>query len=194
MRVATAPREATSLGTDVGKAIAVFGSSEPVDGSPLYEQARRVGSLLAREGLAVVTGGYGGVMEAASRGAVESGGRAMGITTRDFGHLRAGPNQYLTDHLETEDLYDRTRELISRCAGYIILEGKAGTLAELTFLWALHRARLLGDKPIVLLGAFWKAFLEDVETSGLLERSQSAATRITRSPEEAVGAVTEHLQ
>lgn len=175
--------------TAAGGAIGVFGSSEPAEGDPLYEEARQVGSLLAREGLTVVTGGYGGVMEAASRGAVESGGRALGITTRAFGALREGPNRYLTDHVETDDLHERTRELISRCTGYIILKGKAGTLAELTFLWALHRARLLGDRPIVLLGAFWKGFLENVETMGLLDRNQAAVTRVTRSPEEAVGAV-----
>jgi len=54
-------------------AVAVFGSSEPAAGDPLYEAARRVGSLLAGAGYDVVTGGYGGVMEGASRGAVEAG-------------------------------------------------------------------------------------------------------------------------
>ncbi len=171
------------------QAIAVFGSSEPADGTPLYDEARRVGALLAREGFIVVTGGYGGVMEAASRGAVESGGRTLGITTRELSPLRSGPNPYLTTHLETEGLLERTRELIVRSAGYIILRGQAGTLAELSLLWALHRARLQGDRPVVLLGGFWQGFIDEVETLGLVDRSQLAVTHVVETPEDAVAVI-----
>lgn len=169
--------------------IAVFGGSEPVCGSALYEEARRVGDLLARAGFTVITGGYGGVMEAASRGAVEAGGSAFGITARALSPLRSAPNPYLTRHLEEEGLFERTRELIGRSAGYIILRGKAGTLAELTFLWALHRARLLGDRPIVLLGGFWQGFLDKVDSLGLVEGSQLAITHVAGTPEDAVTAI-----
>ena len=61
------------------KAIAVFGSSEPEAGSAPYETAYRLGTLLAAARHPVVTGGYGGVMEAASRGAREAGGTTIGI-------------------------------------------------------------------------------------------------------------------
>lgn len=174
---------------DTEQCIAVFGSSEPDEGSALYDQAREVGSLLGRHGFTVVTGGYGGVMEAASRGAVEAGGQTLGITTRELSPLRAGPNPYLSRHLETEGLFERTRELISRSAGYIILRGKAGTLAELSFLWALHRARLQGDRPVVLLGGFWQGFIDEVETLGLVDRSQLAITYVVATPEDAVAVI-----
>ena len=59
--------------------IAVFGSSEPLPGQTRYESARALGDGLARAGFGVVTGGYGGVMEAASRGAREAGGTATGV-------------------------------------------------------------------------------------------------------------------
>lgn len=166
--------------------IAVFGSSEPREGSLLYEQARRVGSLLAREGYVVITGGYGGVMEAASRGAREAAGEALGITSRALSPMRAGPNPYLTRHVEAEGLLERTDELIRRSSGYIILPGKAGTLAELTFLWALDRARLLGDRPIVLLGPPWRRYLDHLASLELLERVQIDITHVAGTPEEAV--------
>ena len=172
------------LATD--RAVAVFGSSDPVEADPDYELARHVGSLLGHAGLLVVTGGYGGVMEAASRGAVEAGGRALGITARALSPLRASPNRWLTEHVEAADLFDRTRELMHRSHGYIILPGKAGTLAELTFLWALHRARLLGDRPIALLGTPWKVFLEQVGALNLLDGAQMDVTHLAATPEDAV--------
>ena len=175
------------------RAVAVFGSSDPVEGDPDYALARRVGDLLGREGFLVVTGGYAGVMEAASRGAVEAGGRALGITSSALSPLRASPNRWLTDHIETIDLFERTRELMNRSQGYIILPGKAGTLAEVTFLWALHRARLLGERPIALLGSPWRGFLEGVGTLGLLDRAQFDVTHLADTPEDAVALMVRRI-
>ncbi|HZI94324.1 MAG TPA: LOG family protein [Patescibacteria group bacterium] len=175
------------------RSVAVFGSSDPIETDPLYETARQVGRLLARSGFVVVTGGYAGVMEAASRGALEAGGTTLGITTRALSPLRAAPNPYLTLHLEEADLFDRTRELIGRSAGYIILPGKAGTLAELTFLWALNRARLLQDRPIVLLGASWRSYLEQVATLALVDRREIEITHVAATPEEAVDMIRSRI-
>jgi uncharacterized protein (TIGR00730 family) len=177
-----------------GPAVAVFGSSEPAEGEPLYEAARRVGHLLAREGFEVVTGGYGGVMEAASRGAVEAGGVSLGITSRALSPLRRAPNPYLTRHIEEGDLFERTRELIGRSAGYIILPGKAGTLAELTFLWALNRAQLLQGRPIVLLGPSWRSYLEQVNALELVDPPELEITHVAGTPEEAVGLIRSKIR
>jgi len=174
--------------------VAVFGSSEPQDGSPAYALAREVGRLLALAGYRVVTGGYGGVMEAASRGAVEAGGQTLGITTRALSPVRPGPNRYVTEHIDTEGLFERTRALIDRAAGYIILPGKAGTLAELTFLWALHRARLLGDRPVVLIGAVWSRFLAHLGDQALLDRPELEITRVVSTPGEAVEVMRRNIR
>jgi uncharacterized protein (TIGR00725 family) len=78
----TGDREADSL---AGRTIAVFGSSEPKPGSEAYETARAVGRLLASRGARVANGGYGGVMEGASRGAAETNGAVVGVTCAIFG-------------------------------------------------------------------------------------------------------------
>lgn len=166
--------------------VAVFGSSEPSEGDPAYEIARTVGALLAEAGFRVITGGYGGVMEAACRGARDAGGHTLGITTRALTPLRASPNRFLSEHVEEEGLFERTRELIGRSAGYIILPGRAGTLAELTFLWALHRARVLGERPIVLLGDPWIGFLRTLRDLSLLDAEQLGITFSAGTPQEAV--------
>jgi uncharacterized protein (TIGR00730 family) len=164
--------------------VAVFGSSEPAPGHPLYEEARRIGRLLAGAGFGVVNGGYGGVMEGASRGAREAGGAAIGVTTKDF--ARGSGNPWLSVEHSEEDLFARTRRLIEISAAYIILPGKAGTLAEAAFLWALHRARLLNGKPIILVGPFWSGFVEQLVARDLLGTEQAAATSFAAGAEEAV--------
>jgi uncharacterized protein (TIGR00725 family) len=167
-----------------GPAIAVFGSSEPRPGDDLYDLAYRLGRLLARARYTVVTGAYGGVMEGASRGAHEAGGPTLGVPCAIFD--TRSPNAYLTDVVPTQNLYDRTRVLIERASGFVVLPGKAGTLAELAWLWALHRAGCLGTRPVVLLGAGWKPLIDLLERSGMLEPSQILCTRLARTPEEAV--------
>jgi uncharacterized protein (TIGR00730 family) len=164
--------------------VAVFGSSEPAEGDPLYEQARRVGHLLATAGYGVLTGGYGGVMAAASRGAVEARGRAVGVTCAAFAGRE--PNPYLTELRDTPDLVARTGALIESACGYIVLHGKSGTLAELTLVWALHRAGSLGRRPVVLLGAAWRPFLHHLVRGAMIEDEQLGITSVVDEPEDAV--------
>jgi uncharacterized protein (TIGR00730 family) len=164
--------------------IAVFGSSEPRGGDPLYEQAYRLGALLAAAGYRVINGGYGGVMEAASRGAAEAGGQTLGVACTIFSWRQ--PNPFLSEVIETPDLFARTRELVERARGFVVMQGKSGTLAELAFLWALHRAGCLERRPVVLLGRGWNGLLRCLEAEGILEVSQLEVTRVVESPEAAV--------
>jgi len=178
--VLTVPRAAVGIG--------VFGSSEPGLGTPLYESARTLGGDLARAGYRVVTGGYGGVMEGASRGAREAGGTATGVVCDVF--PGRAPNGFLTDVAPTADLFERTRELVRLSRGFVVLGGRAGTLAELAFLWALHRAGCLDGRPVLLLtdsdGGPWNALMRCLERNRLLDPPQLAATDVVRTPDEAV--------
>lgn len=164
--------------------VAVFGSADPLEGEPLYELAREVGGRLAAAGYGVVTGGYGGVMEGASRGAAEAGGAAVGITCASFGART--PNRFLTEAREEPDLVSRTGTLIEVARGYIVLHGKSGTLAELTLVWALHRAGSLGRRPVVLLGDAWRPFLHHLVRGAMIEDDQLGITRVADGPEDAV--------
>ena len=171
--------------------VGVFGSADPPEGDPLYELARRVGQLLVTAGYGVVTGGYGGVMEGASRGAAERGGVAVGITCATFSDR--APNRFLTEVREAQDLVRRTGSLIDAACGYIVLHGKSGTLAELTLVWALHRAGSLGHRPVVLLGTAWRPFLHHLVRAAMIESDQLAITRVADGPEEAVAELDRFL-
>ena len=174
-------------------AIAVFGGSEPAEGSPAYREAYEVGRLLAGAGFSVLNGGYGGVMEASARGARESGGRSIGVTTGAF-LFRSGPNPYIDEEIREPDLHARTRRLIEEASGFIVLKGRSGTLAELAFLWALRKADLLGPKPVLLLGDVWEDLLGHLGALGLLDPEAREACRIARSPREAIDALARTLR
>ncbi|MFQ5720299.1 MAG: LOG family protein, partial [Acidobacteriota bacterium] len=174
-------------------AIAVFGSGEPTPGDPAYAAAREAGERLAKAGVAVVTGGYGGVMEAASRGAREAGGLAIGVTVEAFGD-RARPNRWLTSEIPTPDLFVRTRTLIAATAGALVMSGKAGTLAEVSFLWALHRARLVGDHLVVLVGEAWQPAFRALCDAGIVAGRPMEYTRLVGDVQAGVALLLEKME
>ncbi len=166
------------------RTIAVFGSSEPRPGDAVYEEARRVGSLLARAGCVVLNGGYGGVMEASSRGAREADGHVIGVTVESFS--RPSANRYLVEEVREPDLYCRSRRLIEGGDAFIILPGRSGTLSELTLLWALLRAGQIPDKRISLMGEEWPVLLDTLRQLNFLEPRLLEVTRCTPNPDQAV--------
>ena len=163
--------------------IAVFGASDAGPDTPSWQAALEIGRGVAAAGLPVVCGGYGGVMEAASRGAREAGGEAIGVTCRVF--RGRTPNRYLTLEIEEADLAARTHRLIVLARGFIVLAGGAGTLAELALLWAYRRAGALAA-PIVILDDLWESMARDLARTGRLDRRVSGAMRFARSAGDAV--------
>ena len=110
--------------------IAIYGSSSVGPSDPAYRMAFELGGELARAGAAIVTGGYGGVMEAASRGAHEAGGDVVGVTVELF--ERRGPvNAWVREHVHTTDLFERIGTIVRRSDGFVVAPGSIGTLAEL---------------------------------------------------------------
>lgn len=139
--------------------IAVFGSSHPLPGEPDYEEARLVGSELASRGFSVCTGGYGGVMEAALRGARESGGRTVAVTAAFF---RKESNAWADEGCVVETWQERLFELIRLGDGYIVCKGGTGTMAELAVVWEMLNKQVMRAKPLAVLGDFWAPIIERI--------------------------------
>ena len=142
-----------------GPVAAVFGSARAREGDAEYMRARAVGRHLARAGWAVMTGGYSGVMEAASRGATDVQGHAVGVT---FPSWTTTPNAWLTEERPTASLFDRLRELVSADA-LVAVGGGVGTLAEVALAWNLRQK---GDAsgPLVLVGPRWAEVVNALAT------------------------------
>src|SRR6266478_2349024 len=77
--VHTDPWRVLRIQAELGPAVSVFGSARTARGSHEYDTAERIASGLVRAGYAVITGGGPGIMEAANRGAVQSGGVSVGL-------------------------------------------------------------------------------------------------------------------
>ena len=112
--------------------VTIFGGSKCQESAREYADALRVGQLLAEAGFTICTGGYAGVMEAASRGAHERGGRVIGITMNQF---KSEPNRYLTKKIASEHFYERLQRLITQSVGYVALRGGMGMVTEISLVW-----------------------------------------------------------
>ncbi|HEY2866818.1 MAG TPA: LOG family protein [Pyrinomonadaceae bacterium] len=133
--------------------VTIFGGSKCNEQSEEYQQAVEIGSRLAEAGFTICTGGYLGVMEAASRGAREKGGRVFGIVMNQF---KSEPNRYLTDKVASAHFYERLQNLIMRSVGFIALRGGMGTVTEVSLVWNKLQTKVLDPRPIVLLGPSWR--------------------------------------
>ena len=129
--------------------ISVFGSSRPREGDADYEDARELGRALAAHGFRVCSGGYGGVMEAVSRGAKEAGGSTLGITAEFF---QSHANRWVDDEIHVGTWEERLFELIRRGDGFVACKGGTGTLVELAVVWEMLNKSVMARKPFVVLG------------------------------------------
>jgi uncharacterized protein (TIGR00725 family) len=143
-----------------GRIITIFGGSKCSPDSQEYKDALAIGRRLAEEGFTICTGGYLGVMEAASKGAREAGGRVLGIVMNQF---RSEPNRFLTDKVATDHFYDRLQNLITRSVGFVAMRGGMGTVTEISLVWNKLQTGVLGKRPLVLVGDCWKSVVESWE-------------------------------
>lgn len=138
--------------------VGVFGSADPAEGSAEYEIARRVGAALGAMGYTVVNGGYGGTMEASARGAVEAGGKAIGVICTVW---KSAANAYVSRVITTTSLEGRLEKLIEMArGGYVVLPGSTGTLQELAVVWERMCKKAMPVRPIVCVGEFWRPLVE----------------------------------
>src|SRR5918993_4595513 len=170
------------------KIVTIFGGSKCSEGYPEYEQARRVGQLLAEAGMTICTGGYLGVMEGASRGARESGGRVLGIVMNQF---KAEPNRYLTEKVASAHFYERLQNLITRSVGFVAIRGGAGTVTELSLVWNKLQTKVIESRPLVLLGACWPPVIESLREHLVVSEHDVALLDFAATPEEAVRVIVE---
>ena len=139
------------------KIVTIFGGSKCSPDSPEYQDARDMGSRLAEAGFTICTGGYLGIMEAASRGAREKGGRVFGIVMNQF---KSEPNRYLTDKVATDHFYDRLQNLITRSVGFVAFRGGMGTVTEISLVWNKLTTGVLPRRPLVLVGDCWQRVVD----------------------------------
>lgn len=136
------------------KTVTVFGSARLAAEHPVSRQAYAVGWALAKEGYAVVTGGGGGVMEAANKGALDAGGDSIGFNI----HLpmEQSLNPYTTESYRFEHFFGRKVAMTLDASAYVYAGGGFGTFDELFEVITLIQTGIIPQVPVILLGKdFW---------------------------------------
>jgi len=141
--------------------VTIFGGSAPQPETPAYHEAYALGRMLAERGHTVLTGGYIGTMEAASRGAHEAGGHVIGVTCEDIEAWRkVKPNAWVKEELRYKTLMERIAGLIKGCDAAIALPGGPGTLTEISLMWNLMIVESLPRRPLILVGDGWQSVFD----------------------------------
>jgi uncharacterized protein (TIGR00730 family) len=170
-------------------AVSIFGSARIAEGTPTYEAARHTARLFAEAGLAVVTGGGPGVMEAANRGAREGGGLSVGFNIL-LPHEQ-GLNPYCDIAVTFKHFYARKTMFVKAAEGFVIFPGGFGTLDELFESLTLIQTGKIGTFPVVLFDSdYWEEMLtwvrEEALADGLVSPGDLDLLMVTDDPEEAV--------
>ncbi|MEO6940014.1 MAG: LOG family protein [Candidatus Kapaibacterium sp.] len=139
------------------KFITVFGPSSALPDSALYAEAESLGGMLGAKGFNVVTGGYEGVMEAASKGARANEAGTVGVTAEVYYARGRAANAYITKELRVKSAVDRLMELIDLADAFVAIGNSPGTLLEVMTVWEYILKAFIEPKPIILVGEDWQA-------------------------------------
>jgi uncharacterized protein (TIGR00725 family) len=142
--------------------VAVLGSARLGESDPAWAVGHELGRLLADAGFQVMTGGYGGLMAAVSRGAHEAGGHVIGLPMTAWTHL--APNEWNAELVWAEDYPQRLAEMLS-CRAVVALDGGIGTLSELAVVWSARQTEN-GAPVLVAVGDRWRRILGDPFAQG----------------------------
>jgi len=175
-------------------AVALFGSARVDEGSEPYEWARAAGRRFAEKGWAVVTGGGGGVMEGANRGAKEGGGLSVGFNIV-LPHEQQ-PNPYLDIAYTFDHFYARKVCFVRPSEGFVIFPGGFGTLDELYESLTLIQTGKIKHFPVVLFDSdYWGKMIdwirEELLTDGMISPDDLELLRVTDDIDQAVDHVLE---
>lgn len=178
-----------------GPAVTVFGSARSRPGDPSYDAAVDVGRAIARRGVAVITGGGPGAMEAANRGAQEVDPRlSMGFNIR-LPHEQSG-NEFVLDGVMFSDFAPRKLSMVDLADGFVHCEGGWGTRDELFEVLTKTQTERGARRPIVLMESrpgIWDRLLEDARQladAGMISCEDLGLIQVTSDPERAAELAT----
>jgi uncharacterized protein (TIGR00730 family) len=177
---------------EVYPAVTIFGSARSKPQSRNYKTTVKVARMLAENGYNVISGGGPGIMEAANRGAVEGGGKSVGL------HIQLPneqePNKYANIRLKYNYFFIRKVMFVKYAVAYIIMPGGFGTLDELFEALTLIQTTRIKYFPIILMDSdYWKGLLDWIKETMIKEKTISESDfdifNVVDTPEEAVGIV-----
>ena len=177
---------------DIGPAVSIFGSARTSPDDPAYERAVAVAAAFARENFTVITGGGGGIMEAANKGAAEAGGHSVGLNI-SLPHEQT-PNPFANIQLNFHYFFIRKVMFVKYAMAYVIMPGGFGTLDELFESVTLIQTQRIRPLPVILVGSdYWNGLVDWIRARLLDDKMISPEDidilQVIDDPEEVVKAV-----
>jgi uncharacterized protein (TIGR00730 family) len=140
-------------------AVSIFGSARTPPSDPIYSLAELTARRFAEAGLAVITGGGPGVMEAANKGAYQGGGVSVGLNIA-LPHEQM-PNPYQTIKLDFNYFFCRKVMFVKYAKAFVIFPGGFGTMDEFFEALTLAQTHKIEPFPIIcMVRDFWAGLHE----------------------------------
>jgi uncharacterized protein (TIGR00730 family) len=147
---------------NIGPAVSIFGSARVKPDDPVYKKTEEIATLFAQNNIAVITGGGGGVMEAANKGAATAGGTSVGLNI--ILPFEQEPNPFANIQVDFKYFFIRKVMFIKYAFAYIIMPGGFGTLDELFEAVTLIQTHRIKPLPVILVGRdYWSGLVEWIE-------------------------------
>jgi uncharacterized protein (TIGR00730 family) len=171
----------------VGAAASFFGSARTRPGDPEYTQARQTARLVGEAGMAIITGGGPGAMEAANRGARDAGVLSIGLGIEL--PFEQGQNGYVDLGLDFHYFFARKIMFVRYASGFVVFPGGFGTVDELFESLTLIQTGKIRNFPVILVGTdYWRGLIEWMRErllgEGKISRGDLDLITITDDPAE----------
>jgi len=157
----------------VGPAVSFFGSSRAKPQERYYKLAEKTASEITKAGFAVITGGGGGIMQAANKGAAEAGGKSIGLNIEL--PMEQIPNKYQNLSLHFRYFFCRKVMFLKYAHGFIVFPGGYGTMDEFFESLVLIQTLKQASFPVILMGSdYWKGLVDWMKETMLSEHNYIA--------------------
>ena len=184
--------------SDIRPAVTIFGSARTLENAAEYRTARRIAHLLSTKGYSILTGGGPGIMEAANRGAFETGGRSVGCNIEL--PFEQKPNDYINKLVSFHYFFIRKVMFLRYASAVVIMPGGFGTLDELFETFTLVQTKKIDPCPVILVGSkFWGGLLEWIKETlcrqnAYIEKNDMSLYQVVDKPEDAVKAIMKYYK
>jgi len=181
--------------SQLGPAVTIFGSARTKRTDPLYAATVELAKGLAKNNLAVITGGGPGLMEAANKGASLAKGKSVGLNI-ELPHEQQG-NRYANLPIHFHYFFSRKVCFVKYSLGFVFMPGGFGTLDEFFEVLTLLQTQRIPEFPLILFGSkHWKGLIEwmkkSLESSDYISRGDLDLFRVTDDPQEVVDIILEY--
>jgi len=182
--------------SDVHNAVTFFGSARVKPDDLYYQKTEKMAKLLVQNGFSVITGGGGGIMEAANKGASEAGGKSVGLNIKL--PYEQKPNPYSNIHLDYKYFFVRKVMFVKYAVAYVILPGGFGTMDELFEALTLIQTRKIKSFHLILMGSeYWGGLIDWLKNTMIKEGKILSADldliQVVDEPEEVVKLIKRYV-